>query len=115
MKKERKIYSIDEIREKVSSVLKNYAVKSCLLFGSYARGEATSRSDVDLVIDTEVTGFAYYGLWLKIEEKLGKKVDFLRNQQVNASKSLHENVEREGKLIYGHIQERQGALQTYTR
>ena len=46
-----KVYTIDEIIELITPVAKRYAVASVWLFGSYARGEATCDSDVDLLID----------------------------------------------------------------
>ncbi len=46
-----KIYSIKEIKDIVSPIAKKYGVERVYLFGSYARGEATDKSDLDLRID----------------------------------------------------------------
>ena len=43
--------TLDEIRNLIAPVLELYHVKSAYLFGSYARGEATETSDVDLLTD----------------------------------------------------------------
>lgn len=45
------IYTIEEITERVRPVADKYGLKAVYLFGSYARGEATEDSDVDLLID----------------------------------------------------------------
>lgn len=45
------IYTIDEIRNKTAPIAKEFGVSRMSLFGSYARGEATDDSDVDLYID----------------------------------------------------------------
>lgn len=95
------ILTIGDIRKRVSDVLSRYPVRYCILFGSYARGEATPESDVDLVLETEVSGFAYHGLWNRLEESLGKSVDLLRPEQVKAYAPLAENVRKDGKVIYG--------------
>ena len=50
-----KIYSIEEIKEIVAPIAKQYGVEKVYLFGSYARGEATKDSDIDLIIDTTGT------------------------------------------------------------
>lgn len=100
-KTESKILSLDEITERVSSVLKNKPVNRCVLFGSYARGEATPTSDVDLVIDTKITGLHFLGLGVDIEEALGKKIDLLTPEQVNNYKPLRGRVKKEGIVIYG--------------
>ncbi len=45
------VYSIKEIKRIAIPIAKKYGVDSLSLFGSYARGEATSESDVDFYID----------------------------------------------------------------
>ena len=45
------IYTIDDIRNKTAPIAKEFGVRRMSLFGSYARGEATDDSDVDLYID----------------------------------------------------------------
>ena len=46
-----KIYAIDELRALISPIAAQYGVGRIFLFGSYARGQATENSDVDLRID----------------------------------------------------------------
>ena len=45
------IYTLDEIKEKTIPIAVKYGVSRMSLFGSYARGEATDESDVDLLIN----------------------------------------------------------------
>ena len=40
--------SINDIKTKSTPICKNYDVAQAYLFGSYARGEATEDSDVDI-------------------------------------------------------------------
>jgi len=42
------ILTIKEIKQKIKPVMEKYQVNEVFLFGSYARGEATSESDVDI-------------------------------------------------------------------
>ena len=46
-----RIYTIDEIKDKITPICKKYDVKSVNIFGSYSRGEATENSDIDFHID----------------------------------------------------------------
>lgn len=45
------IYTIDDIRNKTTPIAKEFGISRMGLFGSYARGEATDDSDVDLYVD----------------------------------------------------------------
>lgn len=101
MKKE-KTLDIEEIKKKVSAVLKDYPVKSCILFGSYARGEATKNSDIDLVVDRgDLKGLAFFGMAASLQEALGKEVDVLTVYQVSQDQKLLSNVLKDGVRIYG--------------
>ena len=46
-----KIYTIDEIKSIAAPIAKQHGVAALYLFGSYARGEATSASDLDFRIE----------------------------------------------------------------
>ena len=45
-----KVYSIKEIELKIKDIMDNYGIEKAYLFGSYARGEATIDSDIDIMI-----------------------------------------------------------------
>ena len=59
-----KIYTIDELKKILASVLKNFDVKRAILFGSYAKNNPTAKSDIDLVVDSEgkLLNIYFYGL-----------------------------------------------------
>ena len=46
-----KVYTIDEIRAIATPIAKSHGVAALYLFGSYARGDATSESDLDFRIE----------------------------------------------------------------
>jgi predicted nucleotidyltransferase len=54
------IYTIEEIKEKIRPIAEKYNLPAVYLFGSYARGEADEKSDVDIMIDR--TGTPIVGL-----------------------------------------------------
>ena len=56
------VYKIEEIAERVRPIAEKYNIDKVYLFGSYARGEATEESDVDLRIDyTELAFKSLFG------------------------------------------------------
>jgi len=94
------VLTLDEIKESVEEVLSEYPIDFVILFGSYARGEAIGRSDVDLLISTSVTGMKFFGIVERLRVKLKKKVDLLDLKQLNNNEKLLSNVLREGVRIY---------------
>lgn len=94
------ILSLDNIKRIVSQVLSQHEVEYCYLFGSYARGEANEKSDIDLVVATEITGMEFYGLCEYLREALHKKVDLLNLAQLNNNKQLLYEVLKDGVKIY---------------
>ena len=78
-------------------ILKNNGVIKAGLFGSFARGEATKSSDVDLLI--EFCGrrslLELAGLKIQLEEKLHRKVDLVTYRSIHPrlrKQILHEEV-----------------------
>ncbi|SFV68062.1 hypothetical protein MNB_SV-3-1252 [hydrothermal vent metagenome] len=57
---------------------KKYNIDKIGLFGSYARDEATSESDIDIFVQMKADFFKQIGLKQQIEEDLQKKVDIIR-------------------------------------
>lgn len=73
-----KTYTMDEIRSIVSQLAAQYGAKRVYLFGSYARGDMTENSDIDLRIDKgHIKGLQLAGLLLDLEDSLGRPVDLI--------------------------------------
>lgn len=96
------IMPLSKIVKELKAVFKRFPqIQSAWIFGSYARGEMTFQSDIDVVV-TVRKGFTYFQLadvQYQAENKLGIKVDigFKKSLDPTASK----NAEKEMKLIYG--------------
>lgn len=73
------MYTIETIREKVIPLAKKYGVKKISLFGSYARGEADEKSDLDFLFKTgDVFGLLKYcALINDLEEEFKCHVDLV--------------------------------------
>ena len=67
---ERTIYTTDQIRRIAAPIAAAYGVKNMHPFGSYARGEATEHSDMDLLIDRGSirSGFVLGGLYADLQD-----------------------------------------------
>lgn len=105
------IFTIDEIKERVTPVARKYRLKAVYLFGSYARSEATADSDVDLLVDR--TGSAVKGmfdmgsLYNDLCVSIGKNIDLVTTQTLEQNSTRErvpvfvESLERERIQIYG--------------
>lgn len=72
--------SIEEIKNKINPILKKNGVKKAAIFGSYARGDQTKKSDIDILIKYKYDDKSYFdliGLQFELEKILKKKVDLL--------------------------------------
>ena len=77
------------------------AVEFCYLFGSYAKGYANEKSDVDLCVSTSLTGLDFFGLIEDIRVALHKKVDLIRFDTLNNNLKLINEIMKDGIKIYG--------------
>ena len=71
------ILTIKEIKNRIRPIVEKHHIKDVYLFGSYARGEANEKSDVDIYCssgDVE-TLLDEAGLVEELEKALGKEVD----------------------------------------
>ena len=70
--------TLSEIQSIVTQLAKQYGAERIYLFGSYARGDMTNSSDIDLRIDKgNIRGFQLGGLLLDLEASLGVPVNLV--------------------------------------
>ena len=95
------ILAIDKIKGICEEVFKDYNIKYCYLFGSYAKGYAKDESDVDICINTTLTGFRFVGLVENLHQVLKKKVDVIRFNDLKDNLELINEIMKDGIKIYG--------------
>lgn len=103
------IYSIDDLKKRIAPIAVKYNLPAVYVFGSYARGEATDDSDVDILVDrtgSKVKGILIGGLYNDLCESFEKEVDMVTTaalEQENTKRDTPlfvENLKRERILIY---------------
>jgi len=97
-----KVYTIEEIKIMLKEILEDKPVYQVILFGSYAKKEATKKSDVDLVIDTKskLKGFALLKLICEIQEKLQKEIDGFEKYEIIEESPIDKEIKKTGVIIY---------------
>lgn len=91
----------NEIETAIRSLLKKYHAESAVLFGSYARGDATPQSDLDVIVyggdcfkKTNIFAFAE-----DLREMTGKDVDAFEICEVDPGTAFYDSIRREGVKI----------------
>lgn len=68
-----------------SELQRQFKVRSMALFGSYARGEQRSDSDVDILVEVDPSiGLEFVTLAEKIEKLLGVNVDLVSSRSITS-------------------------------
>ena len=87
------VYTVNDIKEKLLPVFKKHNIKKAILFGSYAKGSADNRSDIDIMVDSNLRGLAFYGLLEDVVNTIGKSVDLLDKQQIKAESKVGQSLQ----------------------
>ncbi len=92
--------SIEDIKEKVIPVFKQYGVEYAGVFGSTARGEDTPKSDIDMLVSIKkpIGVYEFMALQEALGKILGKKVDLVSKKAVN--KYIKPYIEKDMVDIY---------------
>ncbi len=94
------ILSFLSIKKAIHEVANRYNVDRIYLFGSYAKGEASGQSDIDLFMESELFGLDYFEFIEVLREHLGKKIELLSDQTIQKSSRIDQEIQSTGILIY---------------
>ena len=95
-----KNYTVEEIKSILEPVFRRNGVKRAVLFGSYCRGEASPKSDIDILVDSQLHGLAFFGLLEDVVSTLEKEVDLIDTRQISDHSPILEEINKYGVVIY---------------
>jgi len=88
--------------QKIAEYFKTQPVLKAWLFGSYARGEETEESDVDILFIPDMSQnfslFTLGGMYMDLKDLLGREVDLVPDGSLLPF--AQETAEQDKKLIY---------------
>ena len=91
----------NDIRIKITPVLKSYGVRNAVLFGSYAKGVANIDSDIDILVDSGLKGLSFVGLIEDLREALDDRVvDVMDVTHIEKDSRVDREIKETGVLIY---------------
>lgn len=78
-------HKLEQFKEIALPILKKAGITHSSIFGSVARGEHGSESDIDLIIEFQgkKTLLDLAGLQQELEEALGRKVDLVTRRSIH--------------------------------
>lgn len=97
------ILTINEIKKKIIPVCKKYDIPEVYLFGSYASGNATKKSDIDLVIGETEKIYSLFDMvdaTENFENALNKKVIIITINSLKENKHFTKIVKETMQEIY---------------
>ena len=78
---------VARLRQHYPDLASRFKVSSLALFGTFARDEQTSASDVDLLVNfSEPVGFAFIHLGDRLEDLLGRRVDLVASDGIKENR-----------------------------
>ena len=94
--------SVDEIKSCILPVVTKYPVERIILFGSYARGDASDKSDVDLVVESRgrLHNRKIFALGGDLLDVLPVRVEVYDILEVANPSAMYDNIQKEGVVIY---------------
>ena len=95
-----KVYTIPELKTILSPVFAEHGVKRAVLFGSYAKGTATEKSDIDLLVDSRLRGLRFVGLLDDVQRTVGKSVDLFDVTHIEAGSRIDREIQQTGVTVY---------------
>lgn len=95
------VYSKEELIACILPILRKYRAAEAVLFGSYARQEATSGSDIDLVVigGEQFEPTDVFCIADELYQTLGKNVDIYELREINEGTDFYNTIFSEGVRI----------------
>ena len=95
-----KVQTINEIKGMLTPIFDAYGVRSAILFGSVAKGTATGKSDIDLLVDSRLKGLRFVGLIEDVRRATQMPVDLLDVSHIESGSPIDREIKSTGVMIY---------------
>lgn len=95
-----RVSSVETIQAALTPVFVQYHIKDAILFGSFAKGNATEKSDVDLLVDSGLRGLRFVGFTEAVRIAVGRPVDVLDISHMEQDSRIAKEIYETGVRIY---------------
>ena len=94
------LQTVNDARQMLAPVFDQYGVSKAVLFGSVAKGTATPKSDLDLLVQSDLKGLKFVGLIEAVREAAGMPVDVFDVTHIEQGSLIDQEIQATGVTIY---------------
>lgn len=92
--------NISEVKQALDPVFDIYDISYAILFGSYAKGTATPKSDLDIYVRSNLRGLKFVGFIEDLRTAAGIPVDIFDESHIEANSLIDNEIHDSGIIIY---------------
>ena len=95
------VLTIEDISAFLLGILKKYHAEKAMVFGSYARREASPDSDIDVIIfgGSQFIPTDIFAIAEELHEKFDKPVDVYEIREINQGTAFYQSIMSEGVMV----------------
>ena len=94
------VYTLPQLKKVLFPVFDAYGIRKAILFGSYGKGTATAKSDIDLLVDSGLRGLRFIGFMDDVQQAVGKDVDLFDVTHIEAGSRIDREIRETGITVY---------------
>ena len=94
------VRNVSDIQTALTPVFDDYCISRAVLFGSIAKGTATEKSDLDLLVDSKLHGLKFVGFMEAVCQAVGMPVDVLDVSHIEKGSRIDRELSSTGVTIY---------------
>lgn len=94
------MHTVSDIQTVLTPVFDNYGISRAVLFDSVAKGIATEKSDLDLLVDSRLRGLRFVGFMEAVRQAAGMPVDVFDISHIEKDSKIDREIRATGVTIY---------------
>lgn len=94
------IRTISDAQSALTPVFDRYGISRAVLFGSVAKGTATQKSDLDILVDSKLRGLKFVGFMEAVRQAVGMPVDVFDVSHIEYGSLIDREIQSTGVTIY---------------
>ena len=94
------VQTISDVQNVLTPVFHDYGILRAVLFGSVAKGTATEKSDLDLLVDSRLHGLRFVGFMEAVRRAAGMPVDIFDVSHIEKGSRIEHEIRATGVTIY---------------